>query len=382
MAGRRRYSAEMRQAVGQALSARGRPPRGELRLWAAILEVSPRTLRLWRARAGAPPVMGRPRRDRSVWSAAVVPVARAWRALGRSAGRPMVQARLRAQGYRIPDAVVRTLLSELKERWERTLERKLAAERVHVCVEARNAVWSGDGTQLGRDQGQKVVALGLKDVATTRSLAHSIGGPPCALEVLALFEEAERERGTLPHVVVLDNGPENRNHLVMEWLAARHVTVLWNLPHTPEHNAWAEAFNGELKVELRARGELAERGADPSQGPGSLAEAGARATRAHFERCVPRVLAVLNARTRPSRGGLTADQLDRIRPRAEDLVHRARFHATACAAIEAAVHGIEDARARRRAEREAILCTLEQFGLVTRTRGRRPATCSKAERLS
>jgi hypothetical protein len=93
-------------------------------------------------------------------------------------------------------------------------------------------------------------------------------------------------------------------------------------------------------------------------------------------------MAVLNARTRPSRGGLTSAQLDRIRPRAQDLVHRARFYETACAAIEAALHGIEDARARRRAEREAILCTLEQFGLVTRTRGRGPATCSKAERLS
>jgi len=73
---------------------------------------------------------------------------------------------------------------------------------------------------------------------------------------------------------------------------------------------------------------------------------------------------------------------DMVRPRAEDLVQRARFYETACAAIEAAVQGIHDARARRRAEREAILCTLERFSLVTRTRGRGPATCSKAERLS
>jgi hypothetical protein len=46
------------------------------------------------------------------------------------------------------------------------------------------------------------------------------------------------------------------------------------------------------------------------------------------------------------------------------------------------VQGIDDARARRRAEREAVFCTFEQFGLVTRTRGRRPASCSKGERLS
>lgn len=169
---------------------------------------------------------------------------------------------------------------------------------------------------------------------------------------------------------------------MMDWLAERKVIVLWNVPHTPQHNPWAERFNGELKQELRARGELPERGADPAECTGSRPEAGASTTRAHFERCVPRALAVLRARPRPSRGGLTAAQLDKIRPRAEDLVQRARFYETACAAIEAAVQDIHDARARRRAEREAILCTLERFGLVTRTRGRGPATCSKAERLS
>ena len=90
----------------------------------------------------------------------------------------------------------------------------------------------------------------------------------------------------------------------------------------------------------------------------------------------------LNARVRPSRGGFTAAQLDSSLPRAEDLVDRDRFYEAACTAIDSAVLGIDNPRARRRAEREAIWCTLEQLGLVTRTRGRRPATCSKAERLS
>lgn len=369
-------------AVGRLL-ARKEAPRGELTLFAEVLDVEPRTLRNWRALAGSLPQMGRPPRAEEEWSQAVWLVARAWQALGWSSGRPSVQAWLRARGHVISDAVVRELLAELKRRRRLAQARKREAERVHVRVLARDAAWSGDGTQLGRDErGAKIVAQGLKDVATTRTLALSLGGPPCAEDTLAQLEAAERERGTLPHVVCFDNGPEYRNRLVMGWLSERKVIVLWNVPHTPEHNPWAESFNGELKEELRARGELGKRGADPSQGPGSLSEAGVPSTRAHFERCVPRALAVLNARTRPSRGGLTAAQLDRIRPRAEDLVQRARFYETACAAIEAAVQGIENTRARRRAEREAVLCTLEQFGLVTRTRGRGPATCSKAERLS
>lgn len=377
-----RYSAELRAAVGRHL-ARKEARRGELRLFAEVLDVEPRTLRKWRALAGSLPPMGRPLRPEEEWSRAVWRVARAWQALGWSSGRPSVQAWLRARGQVISDGIVRELLAELKRRRTLARARKREAERVHVRVRARDAAWSGDGTQLGRDErGAKIVAQGLKDVATTRVLALSLGGPPCAQDTLAQLEAAERERGTLPHVVVFDNGPEYRNQLVMSWLAERKVTVLWNVPHTPEHNAWAECLNGELKEELRARGELPERGADPSQWHGSLCEAGVPSMRAHFERCVPRAQAVLNARTRPSRGGLTAGQLDRIRPRAEDLVQRARFYETACTAIEAAVQGIDDARARRRAEREAILCTLERFGLVTRTRGPWPATPSKAERLS
>src|SRR5262245_55058032 len=122
--------------------------------------------------------------------------------------------------------------------------------------------------------------------------------------------------------------------------------------------------------------------ADPSQGLRLLWEAGDRVKIGHLRECMQRVVRVLNQRLRPSRGGLSAVQLDRMLPRAEDLVDRARFYDTACAAIQRAVQGLDSASARRRAEREAVCCTLEQFGLVTQTRGRRPASCSKAERLS
>lgn len=85
---------------------------------------------------------------------------------------------------------------------------------------------------------------------------------------------------------------------------------------------------------------------------------------------------------RTLRGGFTAEQLDSLLACAEDLEGRDRFYEAACAAQRDAVLEIENPRARRRAEREASLCTLERFDLVTRTRRPRPATCSKAVRLS
>ena len=369
--------------MGRLLKTKGKLRRGELALYARLLEVSARTLRKWRAQAETCPCMGRPRHAQEVWRAAVVPVARAWQGQGFSAGRPRVREALEKAGIEIPVTIVRELLKELKTRRRSYLGRKRAALQKHVRVRARDAVWSTDSTHLGRDEHGRVLATAVKDVGTTTSIEQSIGGPPRGADVLALLKRAKLVRGRLPHVIGMDNGAENNNGLVRAYLAAEHVIVLWNVPRTPQHNAPIESYFSELKRELEALDELVARVHDPSQVPVCSPEAGVSSTRAHFRRCVPRLARRLNElRVRTSRGGFTAAQLDRILPHADDLVSRDRFYDTACAAIRSAVHDIHHARARRRAEREAILCTLEQFGLVTRTRGRRPASCSKAERLS
>ena len=374
---------ELKVAVGRLLAVQGRPRRGELVLYAEVLKVCPRTLRKWRDQAEASPVMGRPPLAQVSWRAAVLPVARAWQSQGFSSGRPRVLDALEKLGIEIPVTIVRELLKELKARRRHYLARRRAALCKHVQVRARDAVWSEDATHLGRDEQGKVEALAVKDAGTTTSIAQSIGGPARGEDVLALLKRAKLVRGQLPLVLGMDNGPANKNELVTAWLRRERVIVLWNVPHTPEHNAPIEIHFGELKLELEALDELVAPVPDPSQVPVCSSKAGVSSTRAHFQRCVPRLARRLNEqRVRTSRGGFTAAQLDRIMPHAEDLVSRDRFYETTCAAIRSAVQDIDDARARRRAEREAILCTLEQFGLVTRTRGRRPAPCSKAVRLS
>ena len=370
----------MRQRVGQQLRKRGRLRRGELALLSDLLDVPERTLRSWRERAArVPAVMGRPPHTEDEWQAALPLVLHAWESQGRSSGRGRVMKALQRMGRRVPVSIVREQLRDIKTAHQRVLAKRREAERVHVTVNARAALWSQDATHLGRDHEGKVEALAVKDVAALTVHQTSIGGPATGEAVLALLVRAELVRGTLPFVLGMDNGPANREAKLLAWLKKRRVIVLWNVPHTPQHNAPIESTFSELKTELDALGELQMPLADPSQGPHLLSEAGVSATKCHFRVCVPRLVARLNAsRVRPSRGGYTADELDRILPRAEDLVDRARFYDTACAAIASAVQGIDDARARRRAEREAIWSTLEQFGLVTRTRGRRPKAALKA----
>jgi hypothetical protein len=371
----------MRLKVGLHLEEKGRLRRGELARLAEALDLSPRTLRKWRAEPVAAK-MGRHRLAREAWRAALRPVARAWKSQGRSAGLPRVQQRLEQEGHHVPISILRGLLRQLKARWRRRVARAAEARRVHVEVHARDALWSQDATSLGREGGQETQLLLAKDVATTAPIAPRVGGPATGADVLALLMQALLERGALPLVLVMDNGPANRCELVLDWLAEHQVVVLWNLPHTPQHNPWIEELHGEVKRELEARDEQLRRGPGPTQAPVCSPEPGVSSTHQHFQACLAPVVRTLNGRHRPSRGGHTAAELDRIRPPAEALVNRARFYQAACAAIDRAVQGVVGARARRRAEREAIWCTLEEFALVTRTRGRRTAACPKAERLS
>jgi len=80
--------------------------------------------------------------------------------------------------------------------------------------------------------------------------------------------------------------------------------------------------------------------------------------------------------------GLTPEELDRIAPRADAHVRRARFYEDVCSALESARAAHAAPRARRMAEREAIWCALERAGLVTRIRGGGKVPAFKAEGVS
>ena len=75
---------------------------------------------------------------------------------------------------------------------------------------------------------------------------------------------------------------------------------------------------------------------------------------------------------RTSRGGHTAELLDRILPRADDLVDRESFWRDTRSDIEQALQSLEDPRERRLAQRQGIFAALESAALVRRTRGGRP----------
>ena len=209
-----------------------------------------RSKRTWRRDAEGPPGElrrpGRPRRSPEERAEAKQLVRAVLVRLGFGAGEGSVQREL---GGRVPLRLVRESLCELK-REHRSRERRAREEvRSHVRVLARGAIWSLDGTHLGRDAASTaVVGEMVRDVASTKTLGVSIGPPPTSSEVVVLLQRVVDETGEVPLVVSLDNGPENRGQLEA-WCEERGVVRLMNLPYTPEHNPWVEHGNGELKAE-------------------------------------------------------------------------------------------------------------------------------------
>ena len=278
--------------------------------------------------------------------------------LGWTAGEGPVH---RALGGAVSLRLVRRVLRELKAQRRARLRGEARARRVHVVAHARDVIWCLDATHVGRDgRGRAVQAEVLRDVACTRTLSISVGPVASSAEVIAQLQATARERGVLPLVLATDNGAAYRSAELEEWLAERQVVHLRNLPRTPQHNACAEHGMGELKPEAG----LGVPAAGRSRVKGGLVDAGDACAR-----LAAAAVRLDSRRPRRSRGWRTAFQVEADLPPWSRLATRARVWKKVCCALGRSRLASEGRRARRLAEREAILGTLEQCGLLTRNRG-------------
>jgi len=180
----------------------------------------------------------------------------------------------------------------------------------------------------------------------------------------------------------MDNGSENQNALVRAWAALHEVILLFNIPHTPRHNARAGRTIGDLllaswldKPTLRRAGGLAVALQAARKGPGV-----ARALVAVLLAQARRALDEWTPRR--SLGRRTPCELDRLAPRAEDQACRGRFIQEVSWERECIARLPCTARQRRKLVREATWCALERHGLVKRTRGGLPIRALKSEGIT
>jgi putative transposase len=250
---------------------------------------------------------------------------------------------------------VRELLGAVKRlhrahRRARELERRRSVE-----VGVRDVMWSMDGTHLARlPGGGAVEGQVVRETATPKILAVDVGAPADGQDVVRILERAEAARGALPLVLVTDNGSIYTCREVEAWLAERGVVHLLSLPHTPQHNAWVERTNGELKAESGlGRGVVVNDAGDVVE---------------RIERARSRLD---GERLRACLGWRTAAAADAELDGWYDAATRELFLALLCRRLEETLPGLQPGRAERKARREAIFASLEELGLIKRTRGGR-----------
>lgn len=300
--------------------------------------MSVRTLGTWEhAAAGSP---GRPRRaewDRQATHAEVCGLLAARGAMGGLAA-------WRILGQAQPLRVVRETVKAWKAERARAARERRAEARMHVEVQVQGGVWCLDGTHVGRDaEGKSVMKEVVRDEGTRRFVG--VGA-----SVLDTLERAAVRRGW-PLVLREDNGWKNRSPEVVRRLAEKRVIVLPSLPRVPQHNPRAERGMRELK-EITGLGK------------------GCVVVREEAEAQLEQACAVLNEKPRACLGWKSAEQACADAPWWYSRVCRAKLYSTVCAARRRAVQGVQGKRARRAAEREAILAVLEKFHIIKRWRGR------------
>jgi transposase InsO family protein len=336
-------------------------PRTRQKEFARAVDVTARTVRGWRGRLkpGDFPKLGRPAQDERAHRNAFWRVGREYLRQERCGWRP-IDTRL---GDAVPTRLVQTYVRVFKHCERRHERRRIQSGRTRVEVLAKNALWVQDSAQVGRQaDGTKIETQLIKDRGPIVTVGISTGGPTRARDSVGLLAALKQERG-LPLVLGTDNGAPFTAQEVETYLEREQVIHLKSLAYTPEHNGAAEALVGETR-----------RGSQLS--PATQIE-----IEAAHARVVRTNLRLNKNRIRMSKGLKTGAELDETLPVGYHQVDRAQFYQECKMRMEEAKLRVQGQRARRMAEREAILSTLERFGLVKRYQGGSQTT-KKAEIFS
>lgn len=319
---------------------------------AAAHGVTARTVRNWKKASKEPPRKeGRPRYSEEERKHALWAVGRERRRQGKRVGWRRIEEGL---GKTVPTRLVQQTLKRFKARDRLVKRRRIERSRQRVVVQVSDAIWTQDGTHLGRVGGRAVKGLVIKDRGSMRKVSMWVGHRPNAEDVKNLLEETKQRTGRLPLVWQTDNDSIYREEDVMEYLKKEKIVTLYSRVHTPPDNGAAEIGMRELK-EISGLGKGVKLR--------SVEEAAVLLGKSAVQ---------LNEnRLRGSKGYLSANALAETMPSCYNTVDRNRFYQEACRAKEVAVQD-KKPRAAKHAKRQAVFLVMEKYNLITITRGGKP----------
>lgn len=357
-----RLPAEEKRAIGRRLVERKAGVQKQREL-AELLGVRPRTLRNWMRASRSPPKrVGRPPLyTREMRRQTLRVVIREMRRQGRRVGWPAIVESV-GKGV-VRTRLLQATLKRVKARMRKRMRRRIRNRRVSVTVNAVDAVWTQDGTHLGRVGGRAVKAQVVMDRASTKKISSAVLHKPKARDVLELFELTKRTTGRLPLVWQVDNDKIYHDGKVAAYLEKEKIVALFSRPYTPTDNGAAEVGMRDLK-------------AISGLGKGVKLRSLTDAAALHGDS-----MAKLNEnRLRASRGHRSANTLYETQPPWYNFIDRDRFYQEACEDQELAVQGKVGAEAQE-AKRQAVHMVMARHGVVTIFRGGKPCTLENVERI-
>ena len=110
-------------------------------------------------------------------------------------------------------------------------------------------VWSLDFVHDQLWWGRRLRTLNVLDVYTREALAIEVDTSLSGGRVARVLERVIGERGQVPEVIVMDNGPELTSKVLDQWAYARGVRLHFIDPGKPVQNCYVESFNDKFRDE-------------------------------------------------------------------------------------------------------------------------------------
>lgn len=320
------YPPELRKKVG--LWLKENPQRGNQKIVASCLGVETRTLRSWKTECSKVRKRGRP--AKKVTYSELHRIVKEWKRQGRPGWRPVAQG---LSDVRIK--LVQNAVSALKLRARKKMAANRAKLRVSIRTKNTGVVVGMDGATIRKGEDLIIV----RDQCSLGVEATSCRGSLNSTDTLGVLNQMKSEE-RLPLVLKTDNGSPFCSNVVEDFLENNQVIHLRSLPRVPQHNGSCENAVREIKDLLKS----------------GMSEAQA--------------CSVLNeGRKRSKLKWKTSSEVDRENKVSYNIEQRSLLYKTVKLATKMALLGTKNGYERRKAERKAILTTLESLGLITITRG-------------
>ncbi len=302
--------------------------------------MSPRTLRLWKSQAQKKNKRQRGRIRLAISFKEKIIIAREWQRQGYPGSRPVIMA---LPSLRV--RVVREIIGNLKMRRKKRRETIKLKVRTKIRVKKVGAVITMDGASV--QKGDDYIVY--KDRSSLEVNVERCGSFLNSNNTIGVLKKM-KQTNRLPLVLCTDNGSPFCSAEVENFLDTNYIVHLKNLPRVPQHNGACEVAVREFKEQLIEN--------------------------LSTEKAIKK----LNEnRKRQSLNWQTSSEFTKNNFITYSDEERMKFYNNAKDKIKYVTFGIKSAKDKRKMERAEILKTMEDFSLITITRGNQSRQIKAAE---